>query len=344
MDGLVIVLGMHRSGTSFLMAALQAAGLYLGPELMDAPNAANVEGFFEAWEAVRINDRILAASGGSWDRVPVEVHGDPETSERIERFLQELRSHTIAGWKDPRTTLTFPVWQPHLTQYQIVACFRHPLSVAKSLQVRDEFPWDRGLELWAQYNEHLLQTISAEDREVLWCDFDLPGTELQNTVLGIVDRLGLSTRQVDQRIFNPYLRHQAPAQSPLTPRIQDLYDRLKEQASRQRAASTIAPLAATGNGTTNDLKAAQHTALDESLAHLAHVQHRYNEILQLFERSVQKIQAQVSHTSNVCRAIILELQDVQVRLNKVERRVFVNALARWWRKLRGLGPKGSASA
>jgi hypothetical protein len=332
MDGVVIVLGMHRSGTSFLTAALQAAGLYLGPELMDAPNSANAEGFFEAWEAVRINDQILALSGGSWDRVPLELHSNPEIDERIGGFLQQLGSHALAGWKDPRTTLTFPVWRPHLSHYQIVACFRHPLSVAKSLQVRDKFPLDRGLELWAQYNERLLQTILDEGREALWFDFDLSGAELQNTVLGIVDSLGLSKAHVDQRIFNPYLRHQSPGQGPLMPRIQELYDRLREQVSRQKFATR------TTTGNISDLNGG---CLDEKLAQLAQVQKRYSEILQLFERSVQEIQEQVSHMG---RTIIPELEDARARLSKVERRVFVNAVARWWRKLKGLGSRRNAAA
>src|SRR5262249_52820288 len=113
----VVVLGMHRSGTSCLTRMLQQAGMFLGSDLMDVLACSNLEGHAEANEAVRINDRILERGGGAWDRVPATLCGDDDTASRMRAFLLTFDGHPVAGWKDPRTTLTWPLWKPHLPRY-----------------------------------------------------------------------------------------------------------------------------------------------------------------------------------------------------------------------------------
>jgi hypothetical protein len=67
----VLVLGMHRSGTSALAGALEAMGFDLGPEddVMPA-DIGNPEGYFELLSVVRANDDLLARFGGRWDSPP----------------------------------------------------------------------------------------------------------------------------------------------------------------------------------------------------------------------------------------------------------------------------------
>jgi hypothetical protein len=225
----VAVLGMHRSGTSCLMRMLQQAGLYVGPELMNAAASSNLEGHAEALEAVRINDRILELSGGSWDRLPAELRSDEETTSRICRFLEGLRGHPVAGWKDPRTTITFPLWKPHLPAFRLAACLRHPVRAARSLQVRDGWPLERGLSLWEEYNERLLAHVAGEPN-LFWFDFDLPERELRQAVQGFCRQLGLPPNPAVAETFNPFLRHHTAALGLASPRLQALYHELRERA------------------------------------------------------------------------------------------------------------------
>ena len=60
----LLVLGMHRSGTSAVAGALRLAGVDLGADLM-APAADNPKGFFEHAGVVAIHDRLLQALGRS---------------------------------------------------------------------------------------------------------------------------------------------------------------------------------------------------------------------------------------------------------------------------------------
>ncbi|MGH2482289.1 MAG: sulfotransferase family protein, partial [Ktedonobacteraceae bacterium] len=62
----IIVLGMHRSGTSAVAGMLNALGMYLGSDLM-APAADNPKGFYEHNGITNLHDELLSSLGSSWD-------------------------------------------------------------------------------------------------------------------------------------------------------------------------------------------------------------------------------------------------------------------------------------
>ena len=68
---MVVVLGMHRSGTSAVAEAVVRLGVAVGDSLsMDGPSEWNPRGYFEDPELNRINDAVLEAIGGSWAAPP----------------------------------------------------------------------------------------------------------------------------------------------------------------------------------------------------------------------------------------------------------------------------------
>ncbi|HJX24749.1 MAG TPA: hypothetical protein VJ252_01225, partial [Chthoniobacterales bacterium] len=62
----VVILGMHRSGTSALCGALDLLGVDFGERLMPA-NHANEKGYWEHEEIVRFHDDLLSSLGSRWD-------------------------------------------------------------------------------------------------------------------------------------------------------------------------------------------------------------------------------------------------------------------------------------
>src|SRR5258706_12775846 len=67
----VSVAGMHRSGTSMVTALLMRCGLALGDDAdLIQPSYANEAGYWENRGFVELNEQVLAATGGAWDRVP----------------------------------------------------------------------------------------------------------------------------------------------------------------------------------------------------------------------------------------------------------------------------------
>src|SRR5690242_13974954 len=101
MSRCVVILGMHRSGTSCLTRILNHAGLQLGDKLLSASVPDNLLGHWENRSALDINDRILAASSGAWDRVPDRLVIDDAVASEIVQFVGQWKPDVIWGWKDP---------------------------------------------------------------------------------------------------------------------------------------------------------------------------------------------------------------------------------------------------
>jgi hypothetical protein len=105
----VLILGMHRSGTSCLTGSLQEAGLYLGAINESAPN--NAKGNRENLAIMDLQNEVLAASGGAWDRPPDAVVWSAEHKARRDALIATYPADRIWGFKDPRTLLTLEGWQ-----------------------------------------------------------------------------------------------------------------------------------------------------------------------------------------------------------------------------------------
>ena len=238
---IVAVLGMHRSGTSCVTNALRRAGLFLGtkvsapqvnPNAKAAPRSVhNMDGYYEAEEAVAINDTILEKSGGAWDRPPTDLVFDSGDDERIAKFLASLRTELVAGWKDPRTLLTFPLWLPHLKDFRIVACLRHPLNVARSLHVRQGMALETGLELWTAYNERLLECLEANEDAVI-INFDAAPEALNASLVAASEHLGLPRPGAAAQGFNQFLRHHAKSTDLSDRYCQSIYETLLARAAK----------------------------------------------------------------------------------------------------------------
>jgi 2-polyprenyl-3-methyl-5-hydroxy-6-metoxy-1,4-benzoquinol methylase len=179
---------MHRSGTSLVARVLNDCGLYLGPdqELMK-PNEDNREGFWENVRFVDLNEALLAALRGAWDRPPVIENGWeelPEIEPLRERALElvaQFRPHEPWGWKDPRSSLTLPFWRRLLPDLTIVACVRDPIEVADSLAARGLLSQHEALELWLTYNRRLVETVPLRELTVVHYDafFRAPDEEVR---------------------------------------------------------------------------------------------------------------------------------------------------------------------
>jgi GT2 family glycosyltransferase len=160
-DQLVVVLGMHRSGTSTITKALAALGMNLGDKHLP-PRPDNPKGFWEDTEMVAFNESLLVACGKHWfslepitpnDVLQLERHGYfQEAADLLERKL----SRTIFAFKDPRTSKLLPFWIKVFEQQKIVVRYvlalRDPFNVAQSLINRgDQFSQEKSYGLWLSY-------------------------------------------------------------------------------------------------------------------------------------------------------------------------------------------------
>jgi hypothetical protein len=155
----ILVLGMHRSGTSALTRILSLCGASLPRRLIGPASQNHESGFWEPAEIVALHDEILAAAGSSW----YDLRSFPSTwfdlpaatpfADRLARLIEtEFGTAPLIILKDPRLCRLLPLWRNVLARLKIeplaVIPIRHPLEVAASLQRRDGFGEGVALLLW----------------------------------------------------------------------------------------------------------------------------------------------------------------------------------------------------
>ena len=170
----ILVLGMHRSGTSATTRAINLLGASLPPSLL-APAADNRLGFWEPDDLWSINDSILRAADASWDDWrPIDLGLiPPPTRERfqglvrktLERYFPQVGVFVL---KEPRTCRLLPIWLPMVdatgATAKCVVPLRNPLEVAESLKRRNGFPLHKGLLLWLRYILDVEQHTRGRER------------------------------------------------------------------------------------------------------------------------------------------------------------------------------------
>ncbi|TKS52798.1 glycosyltransferase [Luteimonas yindakuii] len=160
-DRLLLVLGMHRSGTSALTGVLQKLGAELGEELLP-PTRDNPKGYFENTRVVAVHETLFTALQGGWqDPRPLPAQwrsttfGDEAHQALVGLLADLLKRSTLVVVKDPRTSRVLPLWTDvaRATGVEVGAALmiRHPNEVAGSLRKRDGLSRARAHLLWMVY-------------------------------------------------------------------------------------------------------------------------------------------------------------------------------------------------
>lgn len=212
----VVICGMHRTGTSTITKSLETLGINLGNNLLEPMAGVNEKGFFEDRDFININEEILKRFNSSWHSlvcVPQKKLLSNEVKDLREQALK-LTSSRIQlfpryGIKDPRFSILLPFWQDifnelNLKVWYILPC-RDPISVALSLQKRDEFSFAKSFYLWQQ---HILSSIEyTTDQDLLVIDYnrviDSPAGEIRRLAdfLGVQDALDPQKLEEYQQSF-----------------------------------------------------------------------------------------------------------------------------------------------
>ena len=157
----VLVMGMHRSGTSALAGSLQRLQVPLGSRLV-APGEDNPGGYFEHAGAVTTHETLLAELDNGWESLlPLPTNWiQSAAAERAASELGDLISVDFGNavlWavKDPRLSRLLPLWHQVLAKQEVrpvhVFMLRHPDEVAASLAKRDGIGAGYAYLLWLQH-------------------------------------------------------------------------------------------------------------------------------------------------------------------------------------------------
>lgn len=164
----LLVLGMHRSGTSALAGLLCQQG-FQAPQNNDAGDAHNPTGYWEPQQIRAFHNSLLEGAQSSWEDPLLPVL--PWQPQNLMPALADLEQAMAADFpaadpqavaliKDPRQCRLLPLWtalfEQRPFQVAVVLAVRQPEAVAASLVKRDQLPLDRALLLW------LSHTLEAE--------------------------------------------------------------------------------------------------------------------------------------------------------------------------------------
>ena len=169
----VVVLGMHRSGTSALSRVLNLCGAYLPDKLRPPKLGNNPRGFWEPEDVIDLNERMLNQLGGAWNRVGFAL---PDTGDMVDAFVDDAGAMLASEYgdqetiliKDPRICVLAPLWHRALVAagYRpvYVVPVRNPIEVAQSLHARGDMSVSEGLSLWLAYMQRVAEfTASCPD-------------------------------------------------------------------------------------------------------------------------------------------------------------------------------------
>jgi len=204
----VIILGMHRSGTSCLTGCLEDAGLFLGRVNRHA--TFNQKGNKENFSIVQFHDQILTRVGASWDIPPSkEIEWTASEKATLQELIADYPEDQLWGLKDPRTLFLLSGWK-ELTNPTFVGTFRHPSEVVASLVSRSEqqggalMSKEHAYELWKLYNLRMLDIYKRQKFNVI--RYDVPVNQYKKNILILTSHLNLKPKNEDIPFLDQSLR------------------------------------------------------------------------------------------------------------------------------------------
>lgn len=236
---IIVILGMHRSGTSILSRSMRVFGASLGDHLME-PQPCNPKGFFEDLDIYELNEKLLSHIGQHWYSLsPILKKGFSDLvgsyqNDAIKLLRQKLEKENIFSFKDPRTAILLPFWQSVFrnlrTPVSYFTIIRNPISVALSLRERDNFPIERSILLWTKYNLSILRNTRGKNTSFVL--FDDLAVYPKNTIQSLSSFTSLPISQKELDLFlndflDPNIIHQKN-DSNYTEELQKTPDKTKD--------------------------------------------------------------------------------------------------------------------
>ncbi len=256
----VLILGMHRSGTSALAGVLVRLGA-TAPRSLMPPSNDNPRGYWESDPIRCFHDRLLASAGSrwkDWDRFNPGWLESPASQPLLDEFgeliVQEFGTAPLFILKDPRICRFVHVClrglEPLNIAPKVIMPVRNPLEVASSLNARDKLTIERALLAWLR---HVLDA-EVETRHLPRCvvTFESLMQDWRATVADIATALDLKwpkwstgvEMDIDDFLANELRHHRVPEETlyvrtGLYQWIGDTYRALKQLATDPSNAEQI---------------------------------------------------------------------------------------------------------
>lgn len=192
----VMIVGMHRSGTSAVGQLLENMGFDFGGNLLEGIDNVNNRGFWEDREVLALDEHIFELLHASWfdfERLPGKWWEDQRIKDLLgvaqTWFMENFDGERPVGVKDPRFCRLLPFWKRVFTSIDVpvhvLLVFRHPAEVAASLRQRDSFSLQVGYLLWLTYTIDAL--YYSRNMDVSLLPYDLLLNDPEKTIKNLKD-------------------------------------------------------------------------------------------------------------------------------------------------------------
>ena len=185
----IILLGFHRSGTSFFSRWLQSASVFMGPpEAMLVGYLGNPDGHYEDRAFLDFHVRAMKERysefmnqwGGDYCIFLPDYENDWWEALPFAETVARCRGRTSPwGWKDPRTLLFVDLWAHLFPKFTAILVYRHPLEVFYSVMRRGTDPYAfqdpiAVFEAYFEYYRRILQKISLDPTSLCYFSISSP--------------------------------------------------------------------------------------------------------------------------------------------------------------------------
>ncbi|MCB0346050.1 MAG: sulfotransferase [Bdellovibrionales bacterium] len=152
------VLGTPRSGTSVVARLLTLMGAEFGPPHQSiGASSESPRGIWERRDVRRLNEKMMSLCGCSWDRVAtfsretLNATLSSEDQASAKAIIADFKHDRPSMLKDPQFCFLLDFWLSSAANPAAVLVYRHPVAVARSLQVQNQIPLHVGIALWEHY-------------------------------------------------------------------------------------------------------------------------------------------------------------------------------------------------
>ena len=215
MQSVLIITGMHRSGTSLTASLLQSAGVDLGQRLMGLGLGGNPKGHFEDLDFVEFHESVLQSQGISTAGWTLEksIQVQEQHLDQAQSIIyQRSSSKQIWGWKDPRTTLFLKFWVALISEAKFVFVYRSPWEVVDSLYRRGDGIFvtnpNLALQVWLNYNKAIIDFYDQFSEQCVLLSLDSITCNPKFLTEAIDKKLGISLAPVGDIYDKTILHHQ----------------------------------------------------------------------------------------------------------------------------------------
>lgn len=230
-----VVLGMHKSGTTLVSQTLHESGISMG-ERFDADISYDKGNKYEREAVLGLNMCILGAESYGVLGIGAERGRDMNLEQRelMRAIIRDCGArHETWGFKDPRTALTYGLWEQELPPHRIIAIVRDPAEVWPRFRYGGkrkylgnfQYAWDY-VNRWYEYNANIQDTLERTTNDAILLEYGSLMTD------------DAEFRRLQEFVGRPLQDHRHPDLYRSRPDM-DLFLRLADSRLKRKTGTTM---------------------------------------------------------------------------------------------------------